>query len=339
MRDFNTLTNRGRARRLRQLALVALAQYPLEVARVRLITNEFNGIFRVDTPDDKYVLRVCRAAQTEGGRDQLWSEMAWLAALREEPSLEVPEPVATRDGELVVTAHVDGVPEPRHCAVFSWLPGRDLDAQLTPENVAQLGALAARLHRQAASWEPPAGFSIVRYNRVLPAFEEALLFDPEFADVLPPERRDVFMAAAARVEEAINRLQASGEPMRVIHGDLHRWNVKVFRGRLSPFDFEDLIWGWPVQDIAISLYYFHGEPEYATLRAAFRQGYETVAPWPERYEGEIDRFIAGRSLVLANGLLQDPDLEWQAEVPRYFQRTEARLRALAAGTGFELRYW
>jgi hypothetical protein len=37
-----------------------------------------------------------------------------------------------------------------------------------------------------------------------------------------------------------------------------------------------------------------------------------------------------RALVLANGLLQDPDPEWQAEVPRYFERTEARLRALAA---------
>jgi Ser/Thr protein kinase RdoA (MazF antagonist) len=339
MRDFNTLTNRGRARRLRQLALVALAEYPLEVTRVRLITNEVNGIFRVDTPDAKYVLRVCRAAQTESGRDQLWSEMAWLAALRDEPFLEVPEPVATRDGELVVTAQVDGVPEPRHCAVFTWLPGRDLDAQLTPANVAKLGALAARLHRQAASWEPPAGFSIVRYDRVLPPFERAILFDPEFAHVLPPERRQVFAAAAERVEEAIARLQASGEPMRVIHGDLHRWNVKVFRGRVSPFDFEDLIWGWPVQDIAITLYYFHGEQTYADLRAAFRQGYETVAPWPERYEGEIDRFMAGRSLVLANGLLQDPDPEWQAAIPRYFERTEARLRALADGTEFEIRYW
>lgn len=339
MRDFDTLTNRGRARRLRQLALVALQEYPLDVSRVRLVTNSFNAIFRVDTPEEKYLLRVCRSTQTEGGHEQLAAETAWLAALRRDTDLAVPEPVATRDGALMVTAESPGVPEPRHCVLFSWLPGRDLDHRLTPANVAKLGALAARLHNHAASWEPPAGFSIQQYDQVLPPVEPAILFDEEFESLLPAGRRDVFMAAAERVEEAIEHLQASGEPMRVIHGDLHRWNAKIFRGRLSAFDFEEIIWGWPVQDIAITLYYFHGEAEYGVLRAAFRQGYETVAPWPERYDGEIDRFIAGRALVLANGVLQDVDPEWREAAPRYMERTEARLRALAAGSSFQLRYW
>ena len=52
MKDYYTLTNRGRALRLRQLALAALADYDLDVKSVRLITNLFNGIFRVDTQMD-----------------------------------------------------------------------------------------------------------------------------------------------------------------------------------------------------------------------------------------------------------------------------------------------
>jgi Ser/Thr protein kinase RdoA (MazF antagonist) len=339
MRDFDSLTNRGRARRLRQVALAALAEYPLDITQVRLVTNSWNAIFRVDTPGSKYLLRICRSTQTEGGPEQLAAETAWLAALRRDTDLAVPEPVATRYGTLLVTAEAPGVPEPRHCVLFSWLRGRDLDDRLTPENVAKLGVLAARLHQYAASWEPPDGFSIQRYDRALPPVEPAILFDDEFANLLPAGRREVFRAAAEGVKEAIERLQASGEPMRVIHGDLHRWNAKVFRGRLSAFDFEEIIWGWPVQDIAITLYYFHGEAEYGALRAAFRQGYETVAPWPERYEGEIDRFIAGRALVLANGVLQDVDPEWREAAPQYLERTEARLRALATGSDFRLRYW
>ena len=43
--------------------------------------------------------------------------------------------------------------------------------------------------------------------------------------------------------------------MRILHNDLHQWNVRIYRGRLSPIDFEDLMWGWPVQDIATTLYY------------------------------------------------------------------------------------
>ncbi len=83
MKDYYTLTNRGRALRLRRLALAALADYDLELKSVRLITNMFNGIFRVDAADGrKFVIRVCRPTETEGGLPRLRSEVMWLAALR-----------------------------------------------------------------------------------------------------------------------------------------------------------------------------------------------------------------------------------------------------------------
>jgi hypothetical protein len=36
------------------------------------------------------------------------------------------------------------------------------------------------------------------------------------------------------------------------------------------------------------------------LQSAFRQGYESLAAWPEAYQGEIDIFRAGRMLWVAN---------------------------------------
>ena len=60
---------------------------------------------------------------------------------------------------------------------------------------------------------------------------------------------------------------------------------------------------------------------------------------PKQYPGEIDLFIAARGLMLANSLLEDVDPEWRAEAPRYFERTEMRLRALFSGEPFHLRYW
>ena len=49
MTEYHDLTVRGRARRLCRLVDAALAHYDLDVVRVRLITNDTNGIFRVDT--------------------------------------------------------------------------------------------------------------------------------------------------------------------------------------------------------------------------------------------------------------------------------------------------
>ena len=125
-KPYSQLTARGQARRLRRLAEQALACYDLDVVRLRLITNEFNAIFRVDTAaGEKYVLRV---TLPEGGHDRgtVAAEMAWLDALARETDLGVPRPLATRAGELVVETADAGVPEPRLCAIFGWAPGSDL---------------------------------------------------------------------------------------------------------------------------------------------------------------------------------------------------------------------
>ena len=45
LKDFYSLTRRGRAARLRELAMCALQHYDLDVTQVRLLTNHYNGIF------------------------------------------------------------------------------------------------------------------------------------------------------------------------------------------------------------------------------------------------------------------------------------------------------
>jgi Ser/Thr protein kinase RdoA (MazF antagonist) len=327
LKPYFDLTGRGRALRLRHLALKALEQYDLDVSRVRLITNETNGIFRVDTATgEKVILRV---TLPEGGHDLdgVLGEMVWLDALSRDTDLSVPRPMAAKTGELVVQVACAGVPQPRFCAVFGWVAGTDLADHLTPNNVRKLGELSARLHAHAATFRPPAGFSILRFDKVFPFPEPVVLFQDEHRHLFPPERRAVYERAIAWAQGAIDRLQASGEPMRVIHGDLHQWNVRVYRGILSAIDFEDLMWGWPVQDIATTLYYFLG-PNFQELRAAFRQGYTRHSPWPERYPGEIGAFIAARGVGLVNFLLHDPDPDWQAQVPAFVEGVEGRLRML-----------
>jgi Ser/Thr protein kinase RdoA (MazF antagonist) len=327
MRDFYELTNRGRAMRLRNMALAALERYDLEVKCVRLLSNDFNGIFRVDTSGGrKYVLRVCLP---EGGHSlrEIRSEMMWLAALRRDTALGVPEPFVTRQGEWVTTIETDGVPEPRHCVVFGWVPGPDLAERLTQENARKLGELAGQLHNHAADFPQPRGFWLKTADSIFPFGEPVVLFDADCRRFVPPGRLEVFQRTRQRAEAVIDRLYADRSGVRVIHNDLHQWNVKVYQGKLYALDFEDLMWGLPVQDIAITLYYLQGDEAYPTLREAFAEGYVTHSRWPERRPGEIEALMAGRALNLANFVLQDPNPEWKRAAPAFLQHTENRLRA------------
>lgn len=327
MKPFLSLTVRGQAHRLRRLAIHALASYDLDVARLRLITNDVNGIFRIDAVDGRrFILRV---TAPEGGHtlDHVTAEMDWLAALARDTDLSVPHPLRTRKGSFVVKAEADGVPEPRLCEVFSWVDGRNLADNMTEGDIARLGELSARLHAHALTYRPPAHLSLLRFDRLFPFPEPVVLFEQKFSELFPPARKAVYQKAVDWAQESLDRLKASGEPMRILHGDLHQWNVRVTHKSLSPIDFEDLLLGWPVQDIAITLYYFLGD-HYPAWRAAFHAGYTRHSPWPERHSGEIDSFIAARGFGLANLVLSEPNIAARVHPARFVERIEKRLRTL-----------
>jgi Ser/Thr protein kinase RdoA (MazF antagonist) len=227
----------------------------------------------------------------------------------------------------VIEASADGIPEARLCEIFTWVDGKDLAEDMSAINIAKLGELMAGLHIHALTYHPPAKLSLLRFDRVFPFPEPVVLFDKKFAALFPAKRRAIYEKAIAWAQDAIDHLKASGEPMRILHGDLHQWNVRNARGILSPIDFEDLMLGWTTQDIATTLYYFDAE-NFSALRDAFQTGYERRSPWPEKRAGEIDSFIAARGLGLANFILNDPNPAWKDKAGEFIERVEKRLRGL-----------
>jgi Ser/Thr protein kinase RdoA (MazF antagonist) len=128
----------------------------------------------------------------------------------------------------------------------------------------------------------------------------------------------------------------------VIHADLHHENVKLDRGRLRLLDFYEVIWGYPVQDVSLTLYdlreFADARPHgYAALRDAFARGYASRLPWPEQHPGQLDTLIAGRQLRRANWVLAHETAEFApdptsvpdpAAIVWFFGRLEAEFRAL-----------
>jgi Ser/Thr protein kinase RdoA (MazF antagonist) len=226
------------------------------------------------------------------------------------------------------------MPEARHCSLFTWVPGPDLADRLTPENVYKLGHFSARLHDHALGFSLPQGARLRKLDRVFPYsvpgfryIEPVQIFEPQFAHLFSAQDSRLYRQAVERIQAAHDRLYADPSGMRVIHYDLHHWNVKLHRGRIYALDFEDLMWGYPVQDIAITLYYWQAHSQRAALFDAFRRGYTSQAEWPESYPGEIDAFMAGRGIMLVNYLLCSREIEDQEMTPAFIERVAERLRA------------
>jgi Ser/Thr protein kinase RdoA (MazF antagonist) len=307
MKPFVELTLAGRARRLRQMALNVLEQYDLNVTRVRLMTNAYNAIFRVETADHaRYVVRIMRPG--ERSDQEIQSQARWVAELGRQ-GVNVATPIPNRDGQLVTLVAAPGVPEARQGMVCSWVPGASLGHCLSLGGVERQGALMARMHACAAGYVLPAGFQAKVYDCLYPYPEPWVLDDPAALAVLDDPVRERVGEMIPHVEAALRDLAESGTARQLLHGDLHQWNVMVAGDEVYAIDFDDLLLGWPVQDIGITLFYYRLRADFDEVVAAFRRGYEAVRPWPERAPGEVETWSTARALALLNGVLESDDPE------------------------------
>lgn len=154
MKPYAELTRLGRLRRMLQLASIALEYYGVRESQIHFLRQAGNTLFRVQTdylqglPEagdlfeaGQYLLRVHQPGDQEV--DAIELELAWLAAMRREASLPVQEPVAARDGRLLLSVEVPGVPGQRQCSLLRWIKGRSVKNHFTPEHLRAQGRLAA----------------------------------------------------------------------------------------------------------------------------------------------------------------------------------------------------
>jgi Ser/Thr protein kinase RdoA (MazF antagonist) len=315
---YADLSRLAQIARLRPLALAALAQYPIEPTRVRLLLHGYNTTYRVDSADGRrFALRLnVLPRKTVANLD---AEMAWLAALTADTGVPVPVPLATREGALHTSVHSVMLGGDVPVVMMSWLPGPDLE-QLTVPAGRALGRLAAALHTHAEGWELPAGAE-------LPAIDTVLMNVPYQLDVdhplLTPERRRVFDAAFAHVQTRYDSLLARS-PRLALHADLHAGNLKWWRGQMAVFDFDDAGIGAPAQDLAIAAYYLRPQAE---VEQAMLDGYQRVRPLPDVTADEFEAVVASRNLVLLNDVVTTEHAEFRAMLPAYVANTATKLRA------------
>ncbi len=321
---FATLSSRAQVANLKVFALGILERYGLQNPKLKLLSHGYNTFFRVDTKGQKFALRL--GVNSLRSLENVSTELAWLQALTIETDLSVPKPVAAQDRALIVSQKLEGLPRAIHCVLFEWLPGSDvLEDQLSSDLVERFGRITAQLHNHASSFELPADCKLFDMRKVI--FTEVnSLWDNTHPQWLPKERLEIFKEVYARVQKFLDQVYSSDTAPIILHADLHEGNFKQNRKRLRVFDFDDCALGYPVQDFAVTFYSLSNENDYDQNREAFKRGYSSLRPWLPAYDSVIEALIAERSLVLANDVVQSLNPEWHDIAPRFFERSEKRLR-------------
>lgn len=276
----------------------ALQLWGLAGSQVTLIATRENHVYRVDSGETSFALRLHRRGLHSDAA--LQSELAWLAALGAE-GIGVPKPLAALDGQYLHT--VDDI----QVDVLSWLPGRPLGSTSAGIDhrdrlaVFQLiGREMARFHRASDSWTPPAAFSRWSWNRA------GLLGDSPHWDrfwdnpTLTQGDRDLLIRFREIADTDLARLEGSLD-YGLIHADFVRENIMTDGQAVRFIDFDDAGFGFRLFDIATALLKNMDEPDYPELKDALLSGYQ--------HERDIDTtrlglFVALRAVTYVGWITQ-----------------------------------
>jgi len=316
VRPFEELTQAGRYRRIRQLALAALPTWGLQVRSVTPLTYWENATWRVDADEGRFLLRVHRPHYRS--QAQIAGELDWLRALREHGGIPAQQPV----GGPVLGEH-PGAPEPRWCTLLTWADGRLHKAP----GLAKLRAAAhlqARLHHFAEHFREP----LVR-----PVWDTTDVFrmptTPRVLALLDDGGWQTWRAGLDRLAQLQDQLGRGPDQWGLVHLDLHFSNLVFTPDAVVPIDFDDGGWGSVLMDFATPYARIHRLRDGPELWRRYLAAYRELRPLDPDHAALIPELADLESLMLGGWL--DPQgprpqtADWPAvKFPEFVAALRAR---------------
>lgn len=310
MKPYNQLTHIGRMRRMRQLARTALESFGLGGASFKLQLQAGNTLFRVYAPnlhlaqtntelfeENQYLLRVHDPAYQTPEAIEL--ELAWLAAMRREADLPVPEPIPCLDGRLLAQAAILGTDQTRNCSLLRWVKGRYLLGHAGIQHYRAQGRLMARMHNFASRWQIPAGNTKRYYdwNGLFMNDAEIGLPAGESWKFLPRAWVKPFETVARQFRQLTDTWGKGPEVYGLIHADMGvDANVLFWRGEPRLIDFDSSGFGYWMYDLAVAIEHCREDPVFLHYRDALLDGYAEHRSLPDAQLSQLELFLAAFSV-------------------------------------------
>jgi len=253
--------------------------------------------FRVDSPQGRYVLKICRG---DYSALELQAQHAALKHLAQQPGVQVPRVMTASNGDDLLSLEVEG--QAVHLRLLDYIDGHSLTHldHLDRSVVAGFGRLCGEMDLALATFDHP-------------GLERTLQWDARHANALimhllpviqDQAQRNLIASAAEQAERRVQPLVAK-LPVQAIHMDITDDNVVWQRDALRHWqlqgviDFGDLIRTWRITDLSVTcaalLHHADGDPFYI-LPAV--QAYHAVNPLQHEELLALWPLIVARAAVL-----------------------------------------
>ncbi|MFK3788836.1 phosphotransferase enzyme family protein [Pseudomonas piscis] len=252
------------------LASQAILRYaPALHGELRLLSHSENATYLLHNSRRRSVMRVHR--QAYHSYQEIASELAWLAALREE-GLQVPDAIAGLDGQLIQQVELAGLGS-RYVVLFDWIEGSEPSSHGLYASFRRLGAINARLHQQARRWHQPRDFTRMTWNHASMLGPEGHWGPWQQAPYLDEGARALIGEVVGVLGQRLADYGQGPERFGLIHADLRLANLLVQGEHTRIIDFDDCGLGWYLHDLAAALSFFEHHPELAQWIDNWLQGY------------------------------------------------------------------
>ncbi len=317
MVDFASLYTHAQVSLLTDHAGQVLKHYDLgEVTEIESINHEYNSTFAISTADgNRYALRI--NINSHRSTANALAELEFINHLKANTDLNFASPIANLSGDYFTVVSNEEMGKALLSVLFSWLEGQELGGEPAEEQLFALGAAMAKMHDAAAGFELSKDAELPNLRDVLWLTDDLLTTE---ASQLSSEDQALVRAGLGKIDGVIEGL-FERDSVRLIHADMHGWNLMWHDGALSVFDFDDCGIGLPIQDIYTALYYLD-TPE---QDAALKSGYASVRPIPEHTDYEAKALLLQRRIILLNYLFETSTPEHREILPKYTVETMRRI--------------
>lgn len=295
-----------------QIVQLTVDRYNIKPQSLQFLAQETNVLYKLtDNNDKKFLIKIFQ--ENSSTLEDNLLEVHVMNLINAKGRLSIPSILSSRDGKKIQEIETDKLNPNVRTVIYSWLEGDDLGGNENEERFVQLGEITALLHESTRGEVIPKNFTPKKWNQVFYFQGEKLLYkDEKYQRFLSKEYHVIMDKIIPYLNNRLSSYYQMNESnLQLIHGDLNPWNVIVDGKNMHMIDFEDVMLGLPLHDIAILLYYYKYEAGYdfKDVKRLFFKGYEKVRPLPKFDEFDLDLFMTARRINFMNYILvisEDP---------------------------------